>query len=624
MSCRDKSMGDETTAAEQIKSLTERLAEAEETIRAVRCGEIDAFIVQGPQGEQIYALRSAEQPYRNLVEDMLEGAAILTTDGDIAYCNRRFAELVAVPLEDAVGGSMERFVNKVDRPAYRALLAAGSGKRRAQLSTADGRTVDVFMSFTTSACDEVERRNLIITDLSELLDAQSSRDRAEQQSQAKDEFMAMLAHELRNPLSAITAAVQVLEAAKASEGTAARARFIIGRQVQHLSRLVDDLLDVGRVVTGKIALDRRAIDFCELVRRTAAVFTERESQHRFELATTPVWIEGDAVRIEQILSNIIGNAVKYTPSGGNIAVSLSVEGDEAVLRVQDNGLGIPSELQPRIFDLFVQGERTLDRAQGGLGIGLTLVRRLVNLHHGTVSVSSEGPNRGSVFTVRLPRVAPGRNASAANEKPRVRAVKRRVLIVEDNRDAREMFRMMLELDGHEVLEAEEGCSGLQLLKTELPDVAFIDVGLPGLDGYEIARRFRCECDARAVTGTGTIGAASGRGAGAANGGNGAAGAAGAGGGAAGASGAAGANGARNRAGESVLLVALTGYGTPDALERSRRAGFDHHLIKPVNPETLYKLLNPDEQLHTLPTSSPNTGHLTTSASSNVHVGQRAG
>jgi signal transduction histidine kinase/AmiR/NasT family two-component response regulator len=545
-------MPDEISTAEQIRSLTERLTEAEETLRAVRSGEIDAFIVQGPEGEQVYALRSAEQPYRNLVEDMLEGAAILTTDGDIAYCNKRFAELVAVPLEEAVGGRMERFVNPADRLAYRALLAAGSGKRQAQLQTADDRTVNVFMSFTTSMCDEVERRNLIITDLSELLDAQSGRDRAEQQSQAKDEFMAMLAHELRNPLSAITAAVQVLDAAKAHPNATSRARFIIGRQVQHLSRLVDDLLDVGRVVTGKIALERRVLDFGDLVRRTATVFTERESQHQFEITTTPVWIEGDAVRIEQIVSNIIGNAVKYTAAGGTITVALSVEDDQAVLRVRDTGFGIAPELLPRIFELFVQGERTLDRAQGGLGIGLTLVQRLVNLHNGSVSVSSDGPDCGSVFTVRLPAVAATLRAAPLSDQPRMGGVKRRVLIIEDNRDAREMFRMMLELDGHDVLEAEEGYAGLQMLRNEQPDVAFIDVGLPGLDGYEIARRFRSENDATPPEMPSS---------------------------------------APVHPRKRVLLVALTGYGTPDALERSRCAGFDHHLIKPVNPEALYKLLN---------------------------------
>src|SRR5581483_1957957 len=220
-------------------------------------------------------------------------------------------------------------------------------------------------------------------------------------------------------------------------------------------------------------------------------------------------------------------------------------------RVQDNGFGIAPELLPRVFDLFVQGERTLDRAQGGLGIGLTLVRRLVNLHHGTVSVSSDGPNCGSVFTVRLPRIPAAGATTSSTDRPQTESVKRRVLIIEDNRDAREMFRMMLELDGHEVLEAEEGCSGLQLLRTGAPEIAFIDVGLPGLNGYEIARRFRGESN-----GPNTSGAR---------------------------------EACHTR--QQVVLVALTGYGTPDALERSRSAGFDHHLIKPVNPEALNKLLN---------------------------------
>ena len=563
-------MRDEVNPVDQIRTLTERLEEAEETLRAVRSGEIDAFIVQGPGGEQVYALRSAEQPYRNLIEDMLEGAAILTVAGDIAYCNKRFAELVSVPLEDVVGGAMERFIFGADRAAYRTLLQAGSGKRRARLTAADGRVVDVLLSFTTSVTDDVGRRNLIVTDLSELLVAQSGRDRAEQQSQAKDEFMAMLAHELRNPLSAITAAVQVLETAKGHEGAAARARFIIGRQAQHLSRLVDDLLDVGRVVTGKIALDRRPVDFCDLVRRAAAVFTERESEHRFCVDLAPCWIDGDAVRIEQIVSNIIGNAVKYTPVGGKITISLGVEGSESVLRVQDDGFGITPELLPRIFDLFVQGERTLDRSQGGLGIGLTLVRRLVELHDGTVAVHSEGANCGSVFTVRLPAVAAVGTGALSGEAPRTRASQRRVLIIEDNRDAREMFRMMLELDGHKVMEAEEGYAGLQLLRTEAPDVAFIDVGLPGLDGYEIARRFRAEDAGLSSEGTSSL---SGRTS----------------------SKVPFSNSLRGRdARKRVLLVALTGYGTPDALERSRQAGFDHHLIKPVNPEVLYRLLKAEE------------------------------
>ena len=274
-------MADKSHTQQRIAELSARLEEAEETLRAVSAGEIDAFIVQGPLGEQVYSLRSAEQPYRTLVEEMQEGAAILTVAGDIVYCNRQFATLVGIPLEDVIGRPLDRFLSGSDRMAFAMLRRAGSGKCRARLTAVDGRVIDVYLSLSASrADDDTERLNLIVTDLSALLDAQSGRDRAEQESQAKDEFMAMLAHELRNPLSAITAAVQVLQRATAHEGAASRARFIIGRQVQHLSRLVDDLLDVGRVVSGKIVLDRRAIDFCDVVRRTAAVFTEQEA-HRF-------------------------------------------------------------------------------------------------------------------------------------------------------------------------------------------------------------------------------------------------------------------------------------------------------------------------------------------------------
>jgi PAS domain S-box-containing protein len=246
----DTSVVDELSAPQRIAELSARLEEAEETLRAVRAGEIDAFIVQGPRGEQVYTLRSPEQPYRNLVEEMQEGAAILTVAGDIVYCNRQFSTMMAIPLEDVIGRPLEQFLLGPDRPAFAALRKAGCGKCRARLSTANGNVIEVYLSVSTSRSDDdTERLNLIVTDLSALLDAQSGRDRAEQESQAKDEFMAMLAHELRNPLSAISAAVQVLEASNGQNAPALRARSIIARQVHHLARLVDDLLEVGRVVT---------------------------------------------------------------------------------------------------------------------------------------------------------------------------------------------------------------------------------------------------------------------------------------------------------------------------------------------------------------------------------------
>ena len=534
-------MAEEPNALQQIEELRARLDEAEETLRAVSAGEIDAFIVQGPRGEQVYTLRSAEQPYRTLVEEMQEGAAILTIAGDIVYCNRQLSTLVGIPLEDVIGRPFDRFIVSGDRPCFTVLKKAGLGKCRARLADSSGHTIDVYLSLSTSRSDDdTERLNLIVTDLSALLDAQSGRDRAEQESQAKDEFMAMLAHELRNPLSAISAAVQVLEASNGQDGPSLRARSIIGRQVQHLARLVDDLLEVGRVVTGKIVLDRRPIDFADLVHRAVSVCAERRYDQQLEIDAQPVWIEGDLVRMEQIVNNIVGNAVKYTPPGGRIRVGVNIEGSEAVLRVEDNGYGIAPELLPRVFDLFVQGERTLDRAQGGLGIGLTLVRRLVQLHGGTVSALSEGPGRGSVFTVRLPMISGPQTTQSPSASDFPNTCVRRVLIIEDNRDAREMFRMMLELAGHEVLEAEDGVKGLEMLKAARPDIAVIDVGLPGLNGYEIANRFRAEPHSNKVT-----------------------------------------------------LVALTGYGTPEARERSRAAGFDHHLIKPVDTQALQEIMRAD-------------------------------
>jgi signal transduction histidine kinase len=521
-----------------LEALQARLTEAEETLRAIRAGEIDALIVQGPVGERVYTLRNADYPYRTLLEQMQDGAAILTPTGDVLYCNQSFAKLVSTPLQVVIGGPVGRYFEGDARWLLDTLLAAGCGKRRTRLLAADGRSVDVLLSLTSTATDEVERRSLIVTDLTELADAQVGRERAQQQSHAKDEFMAMLAHELRNPLSAISAALEVLQAGDSREGAPERARTIIARQTRNLSRLVDDLLEVARVITGKATLARAPLELADAVHRCIVQLEQRVEDRRIELAIDggPHWIHGDPVRIEQILTNVLSNAIKYSRTGGVIRVQVAAEDGETVVSVMDDGLGISPELLPQIFEPFVQGERTLDRSQGGLGVGLTLVRRLVEMHSGSVRAFSDGPGRGSTFTIRLPSIAPPcveELSPAGQTKP----VPRRILLIEDNRDARETFRMMLELAGHQVLEAEEGRRGLELLKTELPDIAVIDVGLPGLDGYEIASRFRREPQSN-----------------------------------------------------QVLLVALTGYGTAEALERSREAGFDHHLIKPVDPEILRELM----------------------------------
>ena len=518
--------------------LRERLAEAEDMLSAIRQGEIDALVVEGASGNQVYTLHSAEEPYRNLVEQMQEGAVVLTEGGDILFANARFAALVSEPLELVVGSRIDRFVSLSDRHEFQALLAAGSGRRRCSLVGVMGSPFEVSLSLTTTAWANGNRLNLIVTDLSELLEANRSRVRAERDSRTKDEFLAMLGHELRTPLSAISSAVRVIEATHAEGETATRAHEVIARQVGHVTHLINDLLDVERVVSGKIRLHRQTIDMADAVRSAVATFTcDAQLKRSIEVTTEPAWVDVDAMRLAQVLTNIVANAVKYTQPGGRIAVSLHADGSDAVVTIEDTGLGISARLLPFIFDQYVQADRTLDHAEGGLGIGLTLVRRLVELHGGTVAAASAGEGHGSTFTVRLAQVSPGRESRGMAGPPERRARPRRVLLIEDSADARDMLRMMLELAGHVVYDAADGARGLALLHAVRPDTAIIDIGLPGMDGYQVAKQIRQDAHGR-----------------------------------------------------DMLLLALSGYDAPADGDRSEN-GFDHHLVKPVDPDQLARLLS---------------------------------
>ena len=349
----------------------------------------------------------------------------------------------------------------------------------------------------------------------------------------------MLGHELRTPLSAISNAVHVLQLTQRGEEAATRAHEVIDRQVSHVKQLINDLLDVERVVSGKIRLNRQPIDLAEAVRRAVATSTADAGLDRqIEINTEPAWVDADATRLEQVLTNIVANAVKYTPAGGHIRVALRADGNDAVLCVEDSGFGISPRLLPFIFDMYMQADRTLDRARGGLGIGLTLVRRLVELHGGTVTASSEGEGHGSTFTVRLKQISSERSAPTISVIPERRARPRRVLLIEDSEDAREMLRMTLELAGHVVYDAADGIRGLELLNAVRPDAAIIDIGLPGLDGYQVARKIRAEPHGRGM-----------------------------------------------------LLLALTGYDSAGDAARASEHGFDYHLVKPVDPDHLARLLS---------------------------------
>ena len=524
---------------EEIETLRARLAEAEEMLRAIRQGEVDAVVVEGSDGDQVYTLQGAEEPYRRLVEEMQEGAVVITGRGDILYVNARFSALVGEPLESVVGTRIVRFVNPSDRSEFEALLDAGSGRRRSRLISSRSATFEVSLSLTTTVSTSGIQLNLIVTDLTDLLAATSSRDRAEHDNRTKDEFMAVLAHELRNPLGAISHAVRVLELTQGEGEHATAAHQVIARQVGHLSQLMSDLLDVERVVSGKIRLNRQPLNMVEAVSRAVATITSNARLNRtIVVETEPAWVDGDPLRLEQVLTNIVTNAVKYTATGGRIRVTLRADGHDAVLDVEDDGFGISPELMPHIFDLYTQSDRTLDRARGGMGIGLTLVRRLVELHGGTIVASSEGEGRGSTFTVRLRRIPQPNTSSEFALLPERQSRTRRVLLIEDNTDAREMLRTMLELAGHVVYDAPDGVRGLELLTDARPDVGIIDIGLPRMDGYQVAKRIR-----------------------------------------------------EDPHGRGMLLLAVTGEGTAGAGTCPSDRGFDHHLVKPVDPDQLIGLLS---------------------------------
>jgi PAS domain S-box-containing protein len=348
----------------------------------------------------------------------------------------------------------------------------------------------------------------------------------------KDEFLAMLAHELRNPLAPIRHATELIARTAPPDPRAQLAIGMVRRQVTQLTRLVDDLLDVSRITQGRIELKTETVDLAQVVDQAlesvAGLLRERRHEVVRTAATEPLHIEGDRARLVQCLVNLLANAAKYTDPGGRIEIETRAEGDSALVIVADNGVGIPPTLLPRIFDLFVQSERTLDRAQGGLGIGLSLVKRLVDMHAGTISATSAGVGRGSRFELRLPRCAASCAAAPASEAQREQA-RRRVLIVDDNVDAADSLAMVLKLEGHSVEQAYEAGEALRIAAAFVPEIVLLDIGLPEVDGFEIARRLR------AIVAL-----------------------------------------------QDVKLVALTGYGQSEDRARTRAAGFDLHLVKPVD------------------------------------------
>jgi two-component system CheB/CheR fusion protein len=507
-------------------------------------------------------LRQQMEFWRVAFASIGDGAIVTDAARQVTFMNRE-AELLTGWSGDAAAGHpladifviiQERTREPVESPVDRAIAdrtAVKLGNHTALVSR-DGRVwpIDDCAAPILAADGSVAGAVLVFRDVAErrrveaerahvLDEERTARTAAERVNRTKDEFLAVLAHELRNPLAAILNGVATLDRIGASTPDAVRLRSIVRRQTEHLSGVVEELLDVARIGQRKIDLHVRPIDLRAVVQQAFEA-----DRHRFEArrqhvvvsqSPEPVIVPGDWIRIHQIVSNLITNASKYTPADGSVAITVAAEGDDAVLRVRDTGIGIPAARLGEIFELFTQLDSSKARTEGGLGIGLTLAKQLTALHGGTISALSEGSGKGSEFTVRLPRLADARPGDEP-AVPRTRGARHRVLIIDDNQDSRDVLAMLLEIDGHRVFAAGSGREGLEVALVERPTLVIVDIGLPDIDGYEVARRLRQALKSEAT------------------------------------------------------LVAFSGYGQPEDRRRSLEAGFDAHVVKPATGETILSLL----------------------------------
>lgn len=482
------------------------------------------------------ALRMAA--HRGLDEPFLEffklvGAEEASACGKAIHDNRRVA--VENVMESAI----------FDGESRKVLLDAGiRAVQSTPLFTSKGQLIGLVSTHfaRTHFFEERELRwlDVLARQAADYVDRKRSEEILREEARRKDEFLAMLSHEMRNPLAPIGYAVEILKRADVASPQANQARNVIERQVRQMGRLLDDLMDVSRITRGTISLRKRCVELRAIVddavEACRAAIEQAGHTLRVDVPTGSIMLDVDPTRLSQVLSNILNNAAKYTEPGGRIELSVVRQDAAVVIRVKDNGVGIRADMLQQIFDLFTQEERSIERSRGGLGIGLTLARRLVVLHGGELEAHSEGPGRGSEFTIRLPAAADGLVRSPHNSPVTPAAQSLRILVVDDNEDSAESMASFLMLSGHEVRTAHDGLSAVEAAAEFIPVVVLLDIGLPGLNGYEVSRRIRAQ------------------------------------------------------RGDETLLIALTGWGTEEDRRRSREAGFDHHLTKPVEMDELRRLL----------------------------------
>jgi PAS domain S-box-containing protein len=509
------------------------------------------------QNEELYEARAQVEHtlerYKELFDFAPIGYVVLDAEGDVLEVNLESARLVGATRAALQGKRFANFIALAHRKPFadflvKVLTASDSERLLLEVELPQNEGESLQVRLIASGLDRMAGRAALVA-----IHDVTARKRAEaalrDEVLRRDDFLATLSHELRNPLAPIRTGLAILDRVEPGSEPAVHARAAMGRQVDHLVAIVDDLLDVTRIARGKVRLQRGVVDLAEIVRHTAQDY--RPSFEAHEVALTygvpkdPVVVNADATRMTQVLSNLLGNALKFTRRGGHVEVLLRAEGEQAVLAVRDDGLGIAPAVRARLFEPFMQAPQSLERPGGGLGLGLAMVKGLVLLHGGTVDASSGGLGKGAEFTIRLPRVVEAKEPRDARSLPFVPppssgelpALARRVLVIEDSFDAGDILRDLLVSEGHEVQVAHDGPSGIRLAREFHPDVVLCDIGLPGMNGYQIARAMLADPDLR----------------------------------------------------ES-RLVALSGYARPEDQRRARDAGFHDHVAKPISMTALHKAL----------------------------------
>ncbi len=470
------------------------------------------------------ALDLCHSAFNGIVERSADGVVVINLSGVICFANAAAEELLGRPAKQLIGQHFGIPLTPGDTAEIELLR---NGRPH---SVAEMRIVST----------EWQGAAAYLATLRDITERKRAEERSREDIRRRDMFLAMLSHELRNPLAAISSAVAILERTDVNPHIAEQARQIIDRQCSQMTRLLEDLLDVTRISQGKIELHREPLDLEivveEAVKAVGALFHAREQSLNVDYQPRTLFVEGDSVRLHQVLVNLLSNAAKYSDPGTTVWLSVARQDREAVIRVRDEGMGIPPETLETIFEPFTQLEATRSRSKGGMGIGLALVRSLVELHGGSIMATSKGSGQGSKFEIHLPRIS-SRTKTQAPPKALPLADTLRILVVEDHPDVRTMLKMLLEMQGFDVETAGDGERGVELIDFQKPNVAFVDIGLPGIDGYEVARQVRSRPE-----------------------------------------------------NQSVYLVALTGYGQPQDLELAKEAGFDFHLAKPVDLNELTQFL----------------------------------